>query len=79
MLGGAGVAGHACRSHLAQDLGRGRYPHHTGYSAGQVAGPLLVTPLLHDGYRQPLAVAAVIIMLAAGAAGALRYRFPHSR
>ena len=42
MLGGAGVAGHACRSHLAQ-------------------------------------VAAVIIMLAAGAAGVLRYRFPRSR
>jgi hypothetical protein len=49
----------------------------TGYSAGQVAGPLLVTPLLHDGYRQPLAAAAVIVLLAAGAAGVLRYRFPH--
>ena len=48
-----------------------------GYSAGQVAGPLLVTPLLHHGYRQALVMAAVIIAAAAVTAGALRYRFPH--
>jgi MFS family permease len=37
----------------------------TGYSVGQIAGPLLVTPLLHNGYHQALLIAAVIILAAA--------------
>ena len=51
----------------------------TGYSIGQIAGPLLVTPLLHGdhGYREALLIAAVVVALAAVAAGVLRHRFPH--
>lgn len=49
----------------------------TGYSAGQILGPILVTPLLHNGYRQALLIAAALAALAAAAAGLLRYRFPH--
>jgi predicted MFS family arabinose efflux permease len=49
----------------------------TGYSAGQIAGPLLVTPLLHNGYHEALLIAAAILLAAAGAAGMLRHRFPH--
>ena len=49
----------------------------TGYSAGQIAGPVLVTPLLHNGYHQALLIAAAVAALAAAAAGLLRYRFPH--
>lgn len=39
----------------------------TGYSVGQIAGPLLVTPLLHNGYHQALVIAAVILVVAATA------------
>jgi len=49
----------------------------TGYSVGQIAGPLLVTPLLHNGYHEALLIAAAILLAAAGAAGLLRRRFPH--
>ncbi|MEU7767218.1 YbfB/YjiJ family MFS transporter [Nocardia sp. NPDC049190] len=48
-----------------------------GYSAGQILGPLLVTPLLHHGYHQALLLAAVVVALAATGAGALRIGFPH--
>jgi MFS family permease len=44
------------------------------YSAGQIAGPILVTPLLHTGYHQALLAGAVIVVLAAVAAGLLRAR-----
>lgn len=37
----------------------------TGYSLGQIAGPLLVTPLLHNGYHQALLIAALILLAAA--------------
>ncbi|WP_223165743.1 YbfB/YjiJ family MFS transporter [Lentzea indica] len=37
----------------------------TGYSAGQVLGPLIATPLLHNGYHQALLAAAAIVLLAA--------------
>ena len=37
----------------------------TGYSVGQIAGPLLVTPLLHNGYHQALLIAALILVAAA--------------
>jgi hypothetical protein len=49
----------------------------TGYSAGQIAGPVLVTPLLHHSYQPALLAGAVIVAAAALAALALRYRFPH--
>jgi MFS family permease len=49
----------------------------TGYSVGQMAGPLLVTPLLHQGYHLALLIATVFVVLAAGTTGLLRHRFPH--
>jgi MFS family permease len=48
-----------------------------GYSVGQVAGPLLVTPLLSVGYRPALLVGAAIVLLAGIGAGLMRIRFPH--
>jgi MFS family permease len=50
----------------------------TGYSVGQILGPLVVTPLLRHGYHQALLVGAVVVLAAAVAAGVLRVRFPHS-
>jgi MFS family permease len=49
----------------------------TGYSVGQIAGPLLVTPLLHNGYHEALLIAGAILLLAATTAGIARRRFPH--
>ena len=49
----------------------------TGYSVGQIAGPLLVTPLLHNGYHEALLIAGAILLLAAATAGFARHRFPH--
>jgi predicted MFS family arabinose efflux permease len=49
----------------------------TGYSVGQIIGPLAVTPLLHNGYHQALLIGAAIVTLAAVAAGVLRHHFPH--
>ncbi|MEU8225068.1 YbfB/YjiJ family MFS transporter [Kribbella sp. NPDC048915] len=40
----------------------------TGYSLGQIAGPLLVEPLLHNGYHQALLVSTGVVGLAAIAA-----------
>jgi MFS family permease len=48
----------------------------TGYSVGQILGPVIVTPLLHDGYRVALLVAAGIVLAAAVAAAALQIRPP---
>ncbi|GIH15811.1 hypothetical protein Raf01_39830 [Rugosimonospora africana] len=48
----------------------------TGYSVGQVAGPLIVTPVLRDGYRTALLIGAAVVATAAVAAGVLRRRFP---
>ncbi|OIJ64635.1 YbfB/YjiJ family MFS transporter [Streptomyces mangrovisoli] len=47
-----------------------------GYSAGQILGPLAVTPLLHHGYHQALLLAAGVVLLAAAAAAVLRVGFP---
>jgi MFS family permease len=47
-----------------------------GYSVGQILGPVIVTPLLHDGYRVALLVAAGIALAAAVAAAALQVRRP---
>jgi hypothetical protein len=48
-----------------------------GYSVGQILGPLVVKPLLHDGYHEALLVGAAIVLAAAVAAAGLRVRFPH--
>lgn len=42
-----------------------------GYSVGQIAGPLVVAPLMSSGYRPVLAVSALIVSLAALAAAAV--------
>ena len=44
----------------------------TGYSLGQIVGPLAVGPLLHNGYHQALLVSAGVVALAAIAAHPLR-------
>jgi predicted MFS family arabinose efflux permease len=49
----------------------------SGYSAGQILGPVVVTPLLHNGYHVALLVSTGVVALAAVAAGALRLRYPH--
>src|SRR5579862_652560 len=49
----------------------------TGYSVGQIAGPVLVTPLLHHSYQPALLASATIVTVAAVAALMLRHRFPH--
>jgi Uncharacterised MFS-type transporter YbfB len=49
----------------------------TGYSAGQIAGPVLVTPMLHHSYQPALLAGAAIVAVAAVAALVLRHRFPH--
>ncbi|MDX8028788.1 YbfB/YjiJ family MFS transporter [Lentzea sp. BCCO 10_0856] len=46
----------------------------TGYSAGQIIGPLVATPLLHHGYHQALLLAAGIVAAAALTAPALPSR-----
>ena len=48
----------------------------TGYSTGQILGPLVVTPLLHHGYRTALLVSAAVVLAAAAAAAVLRIGFP---
>jgi len=42
-----------------------------GYSVGQIAGPLVVTPLMENGYRPALAVSALVVSLAALATSAV--------
>jgi MFS family permease len=49
----------------------------TGYSVGQIAGPVLVTPMLHHSYQPALLAGAAIVAVAAVAALMLRRRFPH--
>jgi predicted MFS family arabinose efflux permease len=49
----------------------------TGYSVGQILGPLVAKPLLHGGYHDALLAAAAIVAAGAVAAVALRIRFPH--
>ncbi|WP_328827226.1 YbfB/YjiJ family MFS transporter [Streptomyces sp. NBC_00252] len=47
-----------------------------GYSVGQILGPLAVAPLLHDGYRPALLLAAAVVLAAAVAAAVLRLGLP---
>ncbi|WP_371406883.1 YbfB/YjiJ family MFS transporter [Kribbella sp. NBC_00662] len=46
----------------------------TGYSLGQIIGPLAVGPLLHNGYHQALLVSAGVVALAATAALLVRHQ-----
>ncbi|MFI6075632.1 YbfB/YjiJ family MFS transporter [Actinoplanes sp. NPDC051343] len=48
----------------------------TGYAVGQIAGPLLVTPLLNDGYAPALLTGSLIVAAGAAAAAVLRHRYP---
>ena len=48
----------------------------TGYSVGQIAGPVLVTPVLHHSYQPALLAGATIVAAAAVAALVTRRRFP---
>jgi len=48
-----------------------------GYSAGQIVGPLVATPLLRYGYHNALLLASVIVLAAAVAAGLLRITAVH--
>jgi Uncharacterised MFS-type transporter YbfB len=50
----------------------------TGYSVGQIVGPLVVTPLLRHGYHQALLVAAGVVLAGAVAAGVLRIGYPQA-
>ena len=43
-----------------------------GYSVGQIVGPLMVTPLLHHGFRYALLTSAVVVTASAGTAAWLR-------
>ncbi|HSY15484.1 MAG TPA: YbfB/YjiJ family MFS transporter [Jatrophihabitantaceae bacterium] len=49
----------------------------TGYSVGQILGPVIATPLVHNGYHVALLVGAALVLAAALAAAVLRIRFPH--
>jgi MFS family permease len=48
-----------------------------GYSAGQIAGPLLVAPLIHHGFHLALNVGAAVVVGAAAVATVLRIGYPH--
>jgi MFS family permease len=48
-----------------------------GYGVGQIVGPLIVTPLVRNGYHEALLLGAAIVVASAVAAAALRVRFPH--
>ena len=43
-----------------------------GYSVGQILGPVVVSPLLHNGFRVALLLAAVVVLTAALVAGLMR-------
>ncbi|MEY2229490.1 YbfB/YjiJ family MFS transporter [Streptomyces virginiae] len=49
----------------------------TGYSLGQILGPLLAAPLLRHGYHSALLLGAALVLAAACAAAACCIRFPH--
>ncbi|WP_284981762.1 YbfB/YjiJ family MFS transporter [Arthrobacter sp. efr-133-TYG-118] len=48
----------------------------TGYSVGQILGPLIVTPFVSHGYREALLLGAAAVVAAAAAAGTLRMKAP---
>jgi predicted MFS family arabinose efflux permease len=48
----------------------------SGYSVGQILGPVAVTPLLRHGFSHALLAAALVVLLAAMVAALLRFGFP---
>jgi predicted MFS family arabinose efflux permease len=48
----------------------------SGYSVGQIVGPVAVTPLLHHGFSHALVVASLVVLASAMVAGLLRFGFP---
>jgi hypothetical protein len=48
----------------------------SGYSVGQILGPVAVTPLLRQGFSHDLLAAAMVVLLSALVAGLLRFGFP---
>lgn len=48
----------------------------TGYSAGQILGPVLSAPLLHRGYDDVLLLGSALVLAAGIAAAAVRIHFP---
>jgi MFS family permease len=48
----------------------------TGYSVGQILGPVAVTPLLHHGFSPALLAAALAVLLSAMVAALLRFGLP---
>ncbi|NEA99385.1 YbfB/YjiJ family MFS transporter [Streptomyces sp. SID13726] len=48
-----------------------------GYSVGQILGPPAVAPMLHDGYRSALLLAALVVLVSAAVTIVLRFDFPH--
>jgi hypothetical protein len=67
LFGGTFIGIAATALKLGADLGfpRAAAVLTAGYSAGQIIGPLIATPLLHNGYDQALLLAAAIVALAA--------------
>lgn len=67
LFGGTFIGIAATALKLGADLGfpRAAATLTAGYSAGQIVGPLVATPLLHNGYHQALLLAAAIVGLAA--------------
>lgn len=49
----------------------------TGYSVGQILGPLVVAPLLHRGFAPALLVGAAVVLAAAVVSGAMRVIVRH--
>jgi predicted MFS family arabinose efflux permease len=47
----------------------------SGYSVGQILGPMAVTPLLHEGFSRALLAAALVVLMAALVAALLRFGF----
>jgi hypothetical protein len=50
----------------------------SGYSVGQIVGPVAVTPLLHQGFSRALLAAALVVLMSAGVAGLLKFGFTPS-
>ncbi|MFJ5990307.1 YbfB/YjiJ family MFS transporter [Lentzea sp. NPDC092896] len=67
LFGGTFIGIAATALKLGSDLGfpRAAATLTAGYSAGQIIGPLIATPLLHNGYHQALLLAAAVVALAA--------------
>jgi len=67
LFGGTFIGIAATALKLGTDLGfpRAAATLTAGYSAGQIIGPLIATPLLHNGYHQALLLAAAIVLTAA--------------